>query len=99
MPEKCHVFTLPDLAHFHAVADIFFKLKKTLLRGTSLPEPELPPRLTLPPSPLRRMLGMQVRIEGPAPALAPRGPAAAPTPALPPRVVPAPTHLRLLSKP
>ena len=22
MPEKCHVFTLPDLAHFHAVADI-----------------------------------------------------------------------------
>ena len=21
MPEKCHVFTLPDLAHFHAVAD------------------------------------------------------------------------------
>src|SRR5215475_9858577 len=22
MPEKCHIFTLPVLAHFHAVADI-----------------------------------------------------------------------------
>jgi hypothetical protein len=39
-------------------------------RGTSLPEPELPTCLTLPPQPLRRMLSMELGIERQMTALA-----------------------------